>query len=333
MIISLENLREGIVFWNSTRWGADFVNGEYVQSYSDRENGITDEWWEKTIVRLGGWGAFRSRTPNARAIAAATGRSLLRAIDCQYRRLCERSAGEPSIADLNWEDLAPLFGLALEIKSQSPMFASKLCHFVFPMAFIVIDNWATGIMDYELCWREMNEEWSLFEDKDVARRMLQEAIKSEEPIHSLYPFETKIMELCLIAHYWKNRASGDARGPEVDIVRVGAEGGDLALVGEPTGSGWRFSVRTNESLLLDEDDIPSVLQRIEERVWVHSWPAAVALLDQHPWAALLPLNVHPEFREAVWREVNLRLGGLDEGNGEYRIDRWRKACRTAADSN
>ena len=41
------------------------------------------------------------------------------------------------------------------MKCGSQVFACKMCHFLLPNLFLVIDNWATGVMDYEFCWRGM----------------------------------------------------------------------------------------------------------------------------------------------------------------------------------
>jgi hypothetical protein len=58
-----------------------------------------------------------------------------------------------------------------------------------------MDNLATSVFDYEFYWRGMKDDWSRFPAKDNARDLLVDAIKSEKPLHPLYPFETKIMEL------------------------------------------------------------------------------------------------------------------------------------------
>jgi hypothetical protein len=58
-----------------------------------------------------------------------------------------------SITNLLWEDVASLFAPASMIKNaRSPVFAGKMCHFMFPL-FVVMDNKATGIFDYEFYWR------------------------------------------------------------------------------------------------------------------------------------------------------------------------------------
>lgn len=66
-----------------------------------------------------------------------------------YARLIAKSNGEPCIADHSWKDVESLFSLAYRIKN-SPVFAGKMCHFLFPNLFIVMDNLATDASYYEI---------------------------------------------------------------------------------------------------------------------------------------------------------------------------------------
>jgi len=102
--------------------------------------------------------------------------------------------------NLPWEVIEALFTIVSNIKPHSPVFASKMCHFLFPKLFIVMDNLATSVIDYEFYWRGMKDEWSRFKEKDLARNIFANAIQSDKSIHPLYPFETRIMELCHIGY-------------------------------------------------------------------------------------------------------------------------------------
>ena len=95
-------------------------------------------------------------------------------------------------------NLAPM--LVAEIKPRSSVFVGKMCHFTFPRLFIVMDNEATSVFDYEFYWRGMKDEWSRFPAKADARKLLAEAIKSDKPLHALYPFETKVLELSHVGY-------------------------------------------------------------------------------------------------------------------------------------
>jgi len=201
MIINLDNLKSGLQWWRKRNWPQDIHNADYYDIYSARAAGPTEEWWRATVDRLSQWRAYRGpKPPNTKADISARGTRNLVGITSQYWKLIASTGTEPSIADLNWEDVAPLFAIASDIKPVSPVFAGKMCHFLFPRLFIVMDNLATSVFDYEFYWRGMKDEWSRFKEKAEAQNLLEEAIRSDKPLHPLYPFETKIMELSHIGY-------------------------------------------------------------------------------------------------------------------------------------
>jgi hypothetical protein len=198
MIISLCNLKAGIHWWHNSGWPADMLNSDYYAMYAARSAVGTVPWWSATVNQLWNWKAIR---PKSKTMISARGQNRLSAITRWYSKIMTGSVTEPCITDLVWEDVAPLYALAYGIKrGKSPVFASKMCHFLFPKLFVVLDNKATDIFEYEFCWRGMKDEWQRFTKKAEAHRMLTQAIKSQRPIHSLYPYETKIMELSLIGY-------------------------------------------------------------------------------------------------------------------------------------
>jgi len=218
MIISIDNLKAGLEWWRDPdrdrRWPQDILNAEYHKMYTARSESPTGDWWNATVDRLGEWRAYRGpKPPNTKAEISARGKQHLTDIASQFAKLNGRSSGaEPSIADLCWEDVAPLFEIASDIKPGSPVFAGKMCHFLFPKLFVVMDNLATGVSEYELYWRGMRDAWNRFERKADARNLLKEAIvesKSKDPLHLDYPFETKIMELSHIGHKHARQAKQD----------------------------------------------------------------------------------------------------------------------------
>jgi hypothetical protein len=97
--------------------------------------------------------------------------------------------------------LSLLFALAFGIqRGKPPVFASKMCHFLFPKLFVVMDTTATGIFEYEFYWRGRKDEWCRFTKKAQAYNILTQAIGAGKPIDPLYPYETKIMELSSIGY-------------------------------------------------------------------------------------------------------------------------------------
>jgi hypothetical protein len=104
------------------------------------------------------------------------------------------------------------------------------------------------------------------------------------------------------------------------IVEIGAEGGSITLVGVRSGAGWRYQTSgvdwTPE--LLDEKRVQ------HESDPVQSWEAALRLLDNYPWHALVPVHVHPEFRGRIWAAVQKRFD--DHPRASSGLDRWREFC-------
>jgi hypothetical protein len=208
MIISLENLSSGLAWWRSdSKWGRDVMNGEYGEIFADLDLGIQSGWWERALGRLGRWRAYRGRKkPNSRAEIGALGAAKLEQIDVEYQKLAVRSSGEPCIADFTWKEVASLYSLAYGVKS-SPVFAGKMCHFLLPNLFVVMDNWAVDAFDYEIYWRGMRDAWCSFTGKDAARKMLIDAIRPDAILNPRYPIETKIIELC---HIGQKHGSGNS---------------------------------------------------------------------------------------------------------------------------
>jgi hypothetical protein len=201
MILGLENLETGLCWWRKEGWPRDIHNRDYYAIYDVRAVGPTARWWEATVNRLSQWRAYRGpKPPNSKAEITERGTHRLNAIAAQYARVVAISSSEPCINDLSWEDVALLFQLAAEIKPGSAVFSGKMCHFLFPKVFIVMDNVATSVFDYEFYWRGMKDEWSRFKEKAEARNLVTSAIESDKPLHPLYPLETKIMELSHIGY-------------------------------------------------------------------------------------------------------------------------------------
>jgi hypothetical protein len=114
---------------------------------------------------------------------------------------------------------------------------------------------------------------------------------------------------------------------EAIIVHVGAEGGDVKLVGRRTAeSAWEFRQITNDSswAMLDEEMEPNPPAPIP--IWVSTWGEAMALLDRYPWAQLYPLSVHAEFQADVLVEVTQRLLDGPVTRRDRRMAQWLTVC-------
>jgi hypothetical protein len=206
MKISLENLRSGIDWWQHSNWPSDFHNLDYFDFYQDRSHGLTDSWLEATVDRLAQWRAIRSpRKPNTKQDILASLRAMLDRLQAEYQCILDLSKAEPSVDTVSWQNINSLYSIAAQVKNGSAVFASKLCHFMFPKVFIVMDNLGTQVMIYDYYWQGMVNEWNLFPDKEVLTSLLRAEIveHSTHPIHRDYPFETKIMELCHVGDKWR----------------------------------------------------------------------------------------------------------------------------------
>jgi hypothetical protein len=206
MILNLKNLQLGLSWWRRKSqkegaWPCDIHNADYYDIYGARAAGLTAEWWIATVDRLSQWHAYRGPcAPNTKVAILGRGKQVLNRIAADYEKLIKGLPQEPSIARLQWEDVYSFFLLASRIKPGSAVFAGKMCHFLFPKAFMVMDNLGTGIFDYEFYSRGMKDEWIRFKEKDKAEGILINAIRSPKALHPLYPMETKIIELCHIGY-------------------------------------------------------------------------------------------------------------------------------------
>ncbi len=201
MIVNLDNLQAGLKWWRKSDWPKDIHNTAYYDIYGIRAKGPTEIWWDNTVNRLSQWHAYRGpNPPNTKDAITKRGKRYLAILQLQYTKILSKNDTEPSIADLSWENITDMFAIISKIKPNSSVFAGKMCHFLFPKLFIVMDNFATNVFDYEFYWRGMKEEWKRLKDKGAARNILANAIHSNKPLHPLYPFETKIIELSHIGY-------------------------------------------------------------------------------------------------------------------------------------
>lgn len=117
-------------------------------------------------------------------------------------------------------------------------------------------------------------------------------------------------------------------GYEVVLKALG-EGGSLTLTRiRAANETTVFILTTNEAALADllgED--PG--RYVGEDGRAPTWEGALSLLDKYKWVALFPGEVHPDFREAVWKAVTERTGPDElrkRGGLRRQRERWREAC-------
>ena len=98
------------------------------------------------------------------------------------------------------------------------------------------------------------------------------------------------------------------------VLKIGAEGGSLTLLGRKTAGGsWRFCMERNEWAikdLLSEEDAQGMSDDCfyEKSGWVSSFSEALDLISKYDWHELYPEEIHPDFRDMVFAEVYKRGG-------------------------
>jgi hypothetical protein len=208
--LTLLNLMEGIRVWRKKQvkdpihWPSDFHNRDYQELRDLLAGDLDNYWWECTVDVLVSWKATRGRMPVAKIIAS--GQELLPDLKIGYERILRATEGEePTLDNSSWTALKSLFDTASEIKNRlmkedSPVFGSKLCHFIFPSAFVPVDREVLGFQGnaYPAFWQECQRQW--VECKPATQADLVETLKramGAQPVEH-FPWCTKITELCLI---------------------------------------------------------------------------------------------------------------------------------------
>ena len=104
----------------------------------------------------------------------------------------------PNLDTCEWEHVAGLYEVAASIKGLStPVFGSKLCHFILPDVFPVIDWDFIGVSadDYRGYWEFCKTEWTSCQDRKSLVAVLSPCIESK--YQHYFPWSTKITELCI----------------------------------------------------------------------------------------------------------------------------------------
>jgi len=195
---STKNLEAGIRYWQQelTGWPADLHNELYRNLHEWKQGGLTPDWWARIVDVLSGWRAIRPRT---KAFIYEHGIGCLSALEDEYLRLARLTLNDqPCLSDFYWNEVAGLFELARSIKGvDSPVFASKLCHFLMPNIYPVIDHAVVGVNgSYAEYWALCARLWAECEEKAALVETVKTAIG--DSVFDRYPFSTKIVELSLI---------------------------------------------------------------------------------------------------------------------------------------
>lgn len=202
--INLAEFTAGVNWWRTkTDWPHDFHNHDYPVLAAENPDGRFDiTWWASVQPRLTRWKAFR---PVPRTVVAANVIANAADLAAAWNQSC-KPYRNTDIADpaVTWEALRAFPEVVFRLKpTRSPVFPSKLCHFLLPKVFPVIDGLALAghSLTYEAYFRLVKGTWAATAD-DMKQCLTAEIAhlvnESGRPLDPAFPVVTKIVELALI---------------------------------------------------------------------------------------------------------------------------------------
>jgi hypothetical protein len=193
-LITIRNLDKGLSNWHSHKnWEKDLHSDLYIKLREKKDTLVIQEYWLFLVEMLIDWTAVR---PLSREEITSRGNKVLPEIEKNIQYVQRKYKDHDSILNVEYNYLEHLFNLAKSIKGvDRPVFASKMCHFIFPDLYPVIDNVFVGLGNgYYEYWRECQSGWLVCQNKEeiIAEFIIKGCI---EP-YDMYPYHTKIAELC-----------------------------------------------------------------------------------------------------------------------------------------
>lgn len=191
---------KGIEYWKKQvpRWPADYHNEFYKKlSNSGLTGQFNKDWWEFIWPYIRSWYAYRGKTK-------------LYLTEHYYERMIKlqevwdkdiKPLQDQDISLVKWETIEEFTSIVAEIKNSStPVFTSKVCHFLAPQIFPVTDNKASGLPNktYKEYFYVVQNEWAETDriTQDELIKMMKDIIGVD--IFNNYPIKCKIIDICLI---------------------------------------------------------------------------------------------------------------------------------------
>jgi hypothetical protein len=202
---AVREMADGLAFWDTRRgWGKDLGNTEYEAWAIENPHGVfTLEWWKPFLGRLNRWKATRGWDDGT--VLTSRFVSFMSELSSVWAEACEPFFDD-DITSVTWEQVSAFPAVVAKIKptrSNSPVFASKFCHFLLPRIFPVVDNeglgnrWST----YQKYFQCVQNEWATTEptDRTALAAMLTGRIEATGgTVFPGYPLVNKVVELRLI---------------------------------------------------------------------------------------------------------------------------------------
>lgn len=201
MPFAIEELQNGITYWQGTSWPQDFHN-QFYQDLPQVQNNFVfnNEWWNQFIPILRSWLATR---PLSSVYLTTRVQDRFQNLNDLWANNIAQILGA-DIQDLEWVEIEAFAHCVAEIKNvSSPVFTSKFCHFLAPRIFPVIDNKAMGnrFETYKEYYNAGRDEW--LQTNPETRKSLVDLLHRhiDGPLFGGYPTKCKIIELCFIGRH------------------------------------------------------------------------------------------------------------------------------------
>ncbi len=197
LVVNEQFLQKGIQKWRSnTNWDQDFHNRFYLKL--NRLGPLTPSSWYSLVDELISWSAIR---PVPKDVITRNGLAVISKVNAAISNLgMKYNLQVADISAVNWQEIADIFLISNAIKNSStPMFGSKMCHFLLPNLFPIYDSQigeSIGTSNYEAYWMICRQGWKECTEKEHLKNFL--ASKIGKSIIPTYPWTTKITELCCL---------------------------------------------------------------------------------------------------------------------------------------
>jgi hypothetical protein len=218
----------------------------YTQLDMTKEsNPFTPEWFDRFLApRIKSWRAYRG---SSMAVIRRLAIALLPELKRLYTDSIIPLLTVP-FADLTWEQVEEFCAVIAEAKTnnrgktqKSPVFRSKVAHWIAPRLFPVSDREVIGVSGtYEDYWNDVHDSWIEIPVNEQAEmiEVLKEfiAAHSKLAISPQYPVEVKIIEIAIIGRR-KNARRNPSPTPSGEkrlVVRKKKDGTSSIDVAYPT---------------------------------------------------------------------------------------------------
>jgi hypothetical protein len=201
MPVTMEEFERGVAVWGTTRWPTDFHNAFYADLAEANPRGrFTEAWWQWLRPHVVAWKAYR---PEPVAVLAERARERFERLDDKWLECCA-PVSDREVAQVDWRQVAAFAAVVNELKPGSAVFTGKVCHFLLPAVFPLVDNWGMGLpfgRTYAAHFKGVRREVETTPDGVLQEATEALASRIQAPLTPGYPLTNKAIELCLIGRH------------------------------------------------------------------------------------------------------------------------------------